>query len=163
MKRVMKVEIESSRKPFACKLLIILHVFLGIGGIFGGAALVIDPSGELIQMPISLLEYSPFSNFLIPGIILLVMLGIAPLVVSYGLIRKTHWNPADKLNIFSEKHWAWTYSLYIGFILIFWITAQVYLIKQIALVHVGYILLGLIVQATTLLPSVQNYYFTKLK
>lgn len=155
------MKVESGRRSLACKLLIFLQVVLGIGAIFGGLGLVIDPSGELIKMPISLLEYSPFSNFLIPGIILLVMLGILPLVVSYGLIRKPHWELVTKLNLFPEKHWAWTYSLYIGFILIIWITVQVYLIKQIAMVHVVYIFLGLIIQATTLLPSVQNYYSTK--
>lgn len=161
MKRVIKVKIESGRRPFACKLLIFLQVVLGIGAVFGGLGLVIDPSGELIKMPISILDYSPFSNFLIPGIILLVMLGILPLVVSYGLIRKTPWKLADKLNLFSEKHWTWAYSLFIGFILIIWITIQMYLIKQIIAAHVVYIFLGLLIQATTLLPSVQDYYSVK--
>ena len=157
------MEVESGRRSFACKLHIFLQVVLGTGAMFGGLGLVIDPSGELIKMPISLLENSPFSNFLMPGIILLVMLGILPLVVSYALIRKRQWELANKLNLFPEKHWAWTCSLYIGFILIIWITVQVYLIKLIAMVHVVYIFLGLIIQATTLLPSVQNYYSIKIK
>lgn len=152
------MEAQSSKKPFACKLLIFLHLVLGFGAVFGGLGLVIDPSGELIKMPISLLEYSPFSNFLIPGIILLVMLGILPLVVSYGLIRKWHWEVADRLNLFPQKHWSWTYSLYIGVILIIWITVQIYFIKQIATIHEAYIFLGLLIQATTLLPSVQKHY-----
>ena len=155
------MSVESIKKPFTCKLLIFLHIVLGIGAIFGGLGLVIDPSGELIKMPIYLLEYSPFENFLIPGLILLVMLGILPLIVSYGLIRKRHWKVADRFNIFPEKHWSWTLSLYIGFILIIWITVQVYVIRQIALVHEVYIFLGLIIQATTLLPSVQEHYLGK--
>lgn len=139
-----------------------MHIILGIGAIFGGLGLVIDPSGVLIKMPISILEYSPFENFLIPGIILLVMLGILPLIVSYGLIRKRQWKVIDRFNLFPEKHWSWTLSLYIGFILIIWITVQVYFISQIALVHEVYIFLGLIIQATTLLPSVQEHYLVKL-
>lgn len=147
--------------PFAGKLLIFLQVVLGLGAIFGGMVLIIDPSGELIKMPITLLEHSPFSNFLIPGIILLVMLGILPLVVTYGLIRNQPRELANRLNLFPEKHWAWTYSLYIGFILIIWITVEAYFIRDFAAVHLGYVFLALLIQAITLLPSVQSYYSSR--
>jgi hypothetical protein len=40
-----------------------------------------DPSGRMLQMPLSLLEHSPFRNFLIPGIILLVANGLLSFVV----------------------------------------------------------------------------------
>lgn len=147
--------------PFAGKLLIFLQVVLGLGAIFGGMVLIIDPSGELIKMPITLLEHSPFSNFLIPGIILLVMLGILPLVVTYGLIRNQPRELANRLNLFPEKHWAWTYSLYIGFILIIWIAVEAYFIRDFAAVHLGYVFLALLIQAITLLPSVQSYYSSR--
>lgn len=147
-----------AEKPIACKLLIFLHLLLGIGAVCGGLALALDPSGGLIKMPITLLDPSPFNNFLIPGIILLVMLGIIPLIISYALITKRHWKAADTLNVFPGMHWSWAFSLYIGFALIIWITLQVYFIKQIAFIHVFYVFLGLLIQATTLLPSVQKYY-----
>ncbi len=67
-----------NKMPFTSKLLILLHLLLGLGAVFGGIMLVIDPSGELIKMPITLLENSPFNSFLIPGIILLVVLGVLP-------------------------------------------------------------------------------------
>ena len=38
--------------PFTSKLLISLHLLLGIGAVFGGMVLIIDPSGRLIKMPI---------------------------------------------------------------------------------------------------------------
>ena len=138
------------KKPMTCKLLIFIHVLLGIGAVSGGLVLVIDPSGGLIKMPLTILKNSPFNNFLIPGIILLVMLGVVPLVVSYALITKWNWKAANRLNVFSEMHWSWAYSLYIGFALIIWIT-----------VHVVYIFLGLAIQAVTVLPSVQKYYRAK--
>ncbi|AGK52367.1 hypothetical protein [Bacillus sp. 1NLA3E] len=86
------MEPSSSKMPFSCKLLIFLQLFLGVGAIFGGSVFVIEPSGDLINMPISLLEQTPFSNFLIPGIILLVVLGIIPTIISFALIKKWEWN-----------------------------------------------------------------------
>ncbi|ATW26970.1 hypothetical protein [Candidatus Formimonas warabiya] len=146
------------KKPFTCQLLIFLHLFLGIGALFGGSTLIMDPSGGLIKMPLTLLEHSPFTSFLIPAIILFVILGVTPLIISYALITKRPWKGADQINIFHEMHWSWAYSLYIGFALIIWITVQVYFINRVAFIHVFYIAIGLIIQAVTLFPSVQNYY-----
>lgn len=49
--------------PFTVTLLYILHIFLGVGALAGGGSMVIDPSGDLIHMPTSMLERSPFSDF----------------------------------------------------------------------------------------------------
>lgn len=157
-KRVVYLKPKFGQKTFACQLLVSLHVLLGIGAVFGGLGLIIDPSGELIKMPISLLAYSPFSSFLIPGVILLVVLGIAPMVAVYGLIKRKSWKLAEALNLFPERHWSWTLSLSIGFMLIAWIIIQVYFSKEAVIVHVVYVFLGLLIQAVTLLPSVQYYY-----
>ncbi|HBP64897.1 MAG TPA: hypothetical protein DD730_11640 [Desulfosporosinus sp.] len=154
----MDVENTTNKKPFSCKLLIFLHILLGIGAVFGGLVLVIDPSGDLIKMPITLLENSPFNNFFIPGIILLVILGILPLIISYALITKWSWKLANKLNMFTTMHWSWAFSLYIAFALIIWITIEGFFLKQFAAIHVFYIFLGLVIQAVTVLPSVQRYY-----
>jgi hypothetical protein len=61
-------------------ILLILLVFLGLGAIGGGGALIISPSGDLLKMPVSLIEKSPFSNFLVPGIILFSILGLVPII-----------------------------------------------------------------------------------
>lgn len=42
--------------PLSCKILILMHLLLGIGAVFGGLVLMIDPSGGIIKMPISLLD-----------------------------------------------------------------------------------------------------------
>lgn len=154
----MDLTYQISKKPFTCRFLILMHVLLGVGAVFGGLVLVIDPSGELIKMPLTLLENSPFNNFLIPGIILLVIIGIFPLITAHALLTKWNWKAANKLNMFSEMHWSWTYSLYIGFALIIWITVEAFFIRQIVEIHVFYIFLGLMIQACTVLPSTQTYY-----
>jgi hypothetical protein len=158
MKRGVNVGNNENSVPFSSKVLIFLHFLLGIGAVFGGLVLIIDPSGELIHMPITLLKYSPFDNFLIPGVILLVVLGMLPLIVSYALATKRQSEFADRLNLFHDMHWAWAYSFYISFALIIWITMEIYFIRDIAMIHVAYIFLGLIIQVLTLLPSVQKHY-----
>ena len=78
---------ETKPKPKTIFILLILLAFQALSGLFGGAALVLDPSGSSIRLPLSLLEGSPFGNFLIPGIILFLVLGIFPLII-FSLLRK---------------------------------------------------------------------------
>lgn len=138
--------------------LFFLQAFLGIGALCGGASLVIDPSGALIGMPLSMIEGSPFPNYLIPGVILFCVLGVVPTIISSGLIRQWDWELAEKLNLFQDKHWSWSFSLYSGFALVIWITVQVYTINAFSTVHFIYLMLGLVIQAVTLLPRMQEKY-----
>ncbi|MFS0871896.1 hypothetical protein [Paenibacillus xylanilyticus] len=139
-------------------MLIILQGFLGIGAIVGGGVLIIDPSGNLINLPNSLLEHSPFGNFLIPGIILLLVLGIMPIVVAISLIAHSHWGVGEKLNLYPDRYWAWTFSLYTGFALHIWIMVQVYWIQIVSVIHLLYFSWALAIQVVTLLPGVQRRY-----
>ena len=65
-------------------------------------------------MPLSVLEGSPFGDFLVPGLILLVVLGLFPLVVLYGLSRR--------------YQWAWWLAVAVGVGLVIWITTEVSLL-----------------------------------
>lgn len=143
-------------------ILFSLQLFLGVGAVFGGVGLMLDPTGESVGLPTRLLERSPFQDFLIPGIILFIVLGIFPLLLSMALITRWDWSFAETINIFKDRHWSWTFSLYSGFALIIWIAVQVYMINAVSLIHMVYITLGLVIQVVTLLPSVQAMYKTKL-
>src|SRR5699024_1012526 len=99
-----------------------------------------------------------FPSYLIPGLILIGILGILPVITALGLMKKWDWQWPESLNIYQDKHWSWTFSLYIGFALIIWITVQVFIIKTLAILHFIYIILGLIIQMITLLPTVQRKY-----
>jgi len=72
-------------------LLLGFLVLQGIGGIFGGAAFVLAPDGDLLRMPTSHLDGTPFSDYLIPGLLLLTVLGVFPLAVAVGLWRRRPW------------------------------------------------------------------------
>ena len=50
--------------------------FLGLSGVIGAIPLIVNRSGEPWRMPQSLLQYSPFRSYLVPGIILLVANGL---------------------------------------------------------------------------------------
>ncbi|MHA7965480.1 hypothetical protein ACX93W_15210 [Paenibacillus sp. CAU 1782] len=138
--------------------LIALQLFLGTGAIVGGVALILDPDGGLLSMPLSLIQHSPFSSYLIPGIILLLALGVGPLLIASSLITRWSWRLGEHLNLFKDRHWSWTFSLYTGFALIIWISTQVYFMQDVYAIHAIYMLLGLLIQMVTLLPGVQRVY-----
>lgn len=146
------------KKAFTCRLLIGLHLLLGIGAVFGGGLLTLAPDGSLLSMPLSLLESSPFQSYLVPGILLLVLIGIYPLLIVAFLISEKPLPVAETFNLYRDTHWAWMHSLYVGFILIIWLTVEMYMLRAIYLVHVFYMFLALTILAVTLLPSVKQHY-----
>jgi hypothetical protein len=143
----MIVMVAKQRKSFACYLLIFLHLFLAIGALFGGGVLIVAPDGSIFSMPLDMLQNSPFTNFLISGLILFVALGILPLITAVFLISEKPLKIAENLRLYKGTHWSWNSSLYVGFILIIWITVELYMIQGIAFIHVFYIFLGLFIQS----------------
>jgi hypothetical protein len=82
-----------SKLKFLRIVIIILLLFNAFSALGGGLMLIIDPSGQLIQLPISYLENSPFSNFLIPGILLFTLNGITSLIIAILSIKKHKYFP----------------------------------------------------------------------
>jgi hypothetical protein len=74
--------------PVIAKVAIGLEVFLGIGALFGGGALIVAPDGHLLGMPVKLLAGSPFPSFLVPGIILFGLVGVAPILAAAITLRR---------------------------------------------------------------------------
>ncbi len=86
-------------------------------------------------MPLSILFNSPFTSFLIPGIILFFVLGIIPIILIIALLKKPISKLAEQFNFFSDLHRAWTYTIYIAFILIFWIQIEMVLLSAVSWLH----------------------------
>ena len=61
---------------------IAIEVFLGVGAIGGGLALMAGPHGEVLPLPVAALAGSPFVDYFLPGAILFTVLGIGPLVAA---------------------------------------------------------------------------------
>ncbi|MES2267545.1 MAG: hypothetical protein V4520_12345 [Bacteroidota bacterium] len=135
-----------------------LLILLGIGALFGGSVLIISPSGRLLGMPLTLLKHSPFTDFLIPGIVLFILLGLAPCLLVYALLKRQKSPFAEKLNLFTGLHWAWSFTIYLASLLIAWILAEMYFIQAVHWSHMLYIFWGLAIIYVALLPQVRNLY-----
>ena len=101
----------TNTRPFTVWLLIILQILLGLGALGGGGTLMLAPDGRLIQMPVTLLKDTPFTDYLIPGALLFTFVGLYPMAVAYSLWRRPAWRWPDMLNPFKGIHWAWVGSM----------------------------------------------------
>jgi hypothetical protein len=107
----------------------ILQMFIGIGAVPAGIAMISDPSGRSLGMPLEMLVNSPFADFLIPGVFLLVVNGIGTLL---GGIAS-----------FKRHRFAGEIAAGLGTFLMLWIAAQVWWMG-VHWLHVLYFVLGLV-------------------
>jgi hypothetical protein len=145
-------------RPLAAWLLIILLILIGIGAVISGALLFLAPDGRLLQLPLKYLDGSPFSDFLIPGIVLFVFVGIYPLMVGYSLVRKPSWRWPDVLNPSKTMHWSWAAAWAAGAVMLGWIAVETLLLGYISFLQPVILGYGLLVIILTLLPAVRGYY-----
>lgn len=108
----------------------IILLFVGVGAAAAGFLLVQKPDGSGLGMPLSMLKNSPFPDFLIPGLVLLIINGIGNLAGAYFLFRK------DRLS--------GLIMLFFGAFLTLWMVAQVYWIGLGHFIQVFYFLIGLV-------------------
>lgn len=143
----------------AIKIHTYLLAFLGISAIGGGGALIVSPSGKLLGgLPLSILKYSPFKDFLYPGLILFFVLGILPCLVAFALIKKPENKLAESLNFFKDMYWAWSFSIYISFALIIWLQVEMLFIQAVNWLHNFYMILAIVLIFVALLPQVRGFY-----
>jgi hypothetical protein len=138
-------------------ILVILLTVLGLGGIGGGSVLAADPSGRMMQLPPGLLDDLPIANYFLPGLFLILIMGILPLASAYGLIsgRELPW--AEKVNPWPGKPWSWSLSLLIGLTLIVWIVIQILLWGEPIPLQIFYLLLGAAISGLTWLIRTNNH------
>jgi hypothetical protein len=148
----------TNHRPISVWLLIVLQFLLGFGAFISGGLLVAAPNGSLMQMPLTMLQYSPFFNFLVPGMVLALLLGLYPLAVAYALWRKPGWRWPDGINPFKHMYWGWAASLSTGVILLIWITVQVLMLRSLAFLHVLYFVWSWALIILTLTPGVRQHY-----
>jgi len=144
-------------KPHAVYLLWGLIAFQALTGIAGGLIMVMDPSGATLQIPGIFLMGTPFSDYLVPGLFLLLLLGLFPGLGLLGLLG-LNWQWPNAINIYKRMHWGGTYTLYSAIVLIIWMDVQVYFIGYWHLVQTFNALLGVIILIITLLPQVVDFY-----
>ncbi len=111
------------------RILMIVHAFVGIGAIGGGIMAILNPQGPG-GMPADALQNSPFSNYLIPGIILFTVIGLGNIFASVTILLKSKYQGY----ISSVFSWA----------LVIWIIVQCIMLRAVAFLHVLYLIIGLI-------------------
>ena len=135
---------EGGGEPLAIKTLIALLILLGLGGIGGGIPMLLDPSGTLMGLPPGLLEEVPIEDYLLPGCSLIVVMGIIPLCLAYGL-----WKGA---------RWAWLGILGQGLVLVLWIYFQIALWGAPIAIQYVYLLWGIVLVVLAWLPGTRSHF-----
>lgn len=141
----LSTEDDHPSRPKPVWFLIATLAFQGVSGLAGGLGLVADPSGALIGLPREWLTGSPFGDYMIPGVVLLTFLGIAPLAVAYGVwVRRT---------------WSWMGSLVVAAALLVWLGVEVAVIGYHAQppLQLVYGIVGLLILGGALAPAVRAH------
>jgi hypothetical protein len=139
-------------------LLILLHLLLSIGAIFGGISLILKPDGSLLGMPTEILGPSVFDDFLIPGFILLLTFGLLPIYLIFALLKKPENSFLEHINLMYDHHFSWTFTVYIGVALMIWINVQMAIFKTVDPLHTIYFFYGLVMVCLALLPKTRDLY-----
>lgn len=107
---------------------IILLAVVGITALLGGSALIIDPSGQLMNLNVDGLIDTMFSDYRAPGIILFLVIGVLS-------------SSAAILVVGNFKSYP-TLIFYQGLLLTGWIMAQIYLLPEMHYMQAVYGLFG---------------------
>jgi len=145
------------KRPLLLWILILWLVFLAFGGLYGGIAMLLDPSGASMGVDV-LLPLLPISDFILPGLFLLFGMGLTPLVLTFGLLARPNWPWAHALTRWSDHHWAWTGTLALGILLLLWLAVQAMLIGFTTGIQYVMVVNGLALLGFAALPSVKKLY-----
>ena len=145
------------QRPLAIWPLVFFLLFLALGGLYGGIAMLIDPTGGSLQLT-ETLPLLPVSNFVLPGIFLLVVMGLVPLLLIYGLLARPKWKWAEKLTRWSGHHWAWTGTIGFGIILAIWLIVEGLLIGFEWAIQYITAIDGVLIILLVLMPPVRKFY-----
>jgi hypothetical protein len=117
------------------KLLFGMHLLVGIGAMAGGFAAISNPWSPL-GMPVEALKNSPFTNYLIPGIILFALIGLG--------------NIASAVTLHLKSEYQGYISSVFGWALVIWIVVQCIMIQAVVFLHVLFFTIGLIQAAAAM-------------
>ena len=108
---------------------VILLFMTSVNALVAGLLYIIDPSGAKLGMTTDLLQHSPFSSYLIPGIVLFVVNGVGCL-----------WAAISTLSKMKRYH---RFVLLQGILLLGWIVMQVYMLQLFQPLHLIMLAIGI--------------------
>lgn len=110
--------------------LIVLTWFVAIGAVAGGIGLIVEAD---LGMDVSLLDGTPFTSFVVPGYILLLVVGGSNAVAGTLLLM--------------EHEQGSSFAFLAGAILTVWIAVQVVMIGMVSILQPAYFTFGLMTMA----------------
>lgn len=131
-------------RPGWTYLLLLCVLLLGVSAVYGGLSLVLDPTGGLLGMPFEWIQGTVFGNYLVPGLVLLGVLGIGSFIVAYGLLRRSLW--------------AWPAGMALGVATFVWIVVQLVAIQRYFFLQPVIAAIGVLIVLLLGIPSMRNYY-----
>lgn len=112
-------------------LLFILVSFIAVTSTLSGLLMISNPDGGIMNLPLSLLDGTPFKDFLIPGILLTTIVGgVNLLAVFYNMQRHVN-----------RYNWAMAG----GIMMSGWIVVQMILIHAARWLHFLYLGIGILI------------------
>jgi hypothetical protein len=111
-------------------ILLVIQILVTIAAIPAGILFLIDPTGQKNGIPISILANSPFIDFFIPGLILLLFIGMG--------------NFSGTILTILKKEVSGFIGIVFGIFLMVWIVLQIYWIGYSSILQPVFFLVGLI-------------------
>ncbi|MFN8333526.1 MAG: hypothetical protein U0U09_00270 [Cyclobacteriaceae bacterium] len=111
-------------RKFLKYVTLLLLILNGIGALVGGIPMIAYPDGSANGIPLSYLEHSPFTNYLIPGLVLVTCNGVLSMLVFLALV----------LNV---RHHSW-FVLGQGGILLGWIVIQMIMLREVNFLQISF-------------------------
>jgi len=108
----------------------IIQLFIAIGPIPAGYLFLIAPDGTKMGMPSDLLSGSVFSDYLIPGLFLFIVIGLFNLISAI-------------FSFIKSKYYSFT-GFGLGAALIIWISVQIYILGLTYILQPVFLIIGII-------------------
>ncbi|MBK9578803.1 MAG: hypothetical protein IPO40_17155 [Fibrobacteres bacterium] len=145
------------KNPLALKVLLFFLAFEFVSAVPYGLMLAIDPSGKMAGMDVGVLMGTPFSDYFVPGFLLLTVIGIGSSAVAASLLMRPNGGWLNRMNPFPSLHWSWLATLSYGLSIMVWIGVQVAMIGFQSFLQPLHFGIGATVVALALAPTARKF------
>ena len=104
------------------RIAIVWLFIIGLNALAAGYSFMVEPSGADIGIPLSYLQYAPFKNFFIPGLVLFITIGVGCMLTAFFALKNFNFYPHV---LFAQ-----------GCILLGWIVIQMLMLRDLNWLHI---------------------------
>jgi hypothetical protein len=144
------------KRTFSVWLIFALMLIIALGALGAGMMLIASPDGRFMSWTTDMLN-GTFPNYLIPGLVLFLFVGVFPVFASISLLKLPAWRWPDNLNPSKKLHWAWATSWAAGTIMLVWIAVETVLLGYMSFLQPLVAAVGLLIILLTLMPATRRY------